>query len=137
MLRVPNNHQQNSKKTIVIDITNYKIRKLPNRSKDEINRFQLKYTNSNRFPLKYTNNWLSLREKCRNTAFCLFRIQENTDQKKIHIWTLFTQCTLDYSAAKTNNFSFVKSSNVLSNVSTKPLTIIFFFQEFYCRNPSC
>ena len=39
-----------------------------------------------------------LREKCPNTDFFLVRIfvyavrvQENTDQKKIRIWTLFTQ----------------------------------------------
>ena len=40
----------------------------------------------------------SLREKCPNTEFFLVRIflyldwmQENTDQKKLHIWRLFTQ----------------------------------------------
>ena len=42
---------------------------------------------------------LTLREKCPNTEFFLVpiflysvRIQENTDQKKLRIWTLFTQC---------------------------------------------
>ena len=42
---------------------------------------------------------ISLREKSPNTDFFLVRIflysvriQENTDQKKLHIWTLFTQC---------------------------------------------
>ena len=42
---------------------------------------------------------LPLREKCPNTVFFLFRIslysvqiQENTDQKKPRIWTLFMQC---------------------------------------------
>ena len=41
----------------------------------------------------------SLREKCPNTECFLVRIflysvriQENTDQKKFRIWTLFTQC---------------------------------------------
>ena len=32
-------------------------------------------------------------EKCPNTEFFLVRIQENTVQKKISIWTLFTQYT--------------------------------------------
>ena len=41
-----------------------------------------------------------LREKCQNTEFfvvCIFLyldwMQENTDQKKLSIWTLFTHCT--------------------------------------------
>ena len=35
---------------------------------------------------------LSLREKCPNPEFFLARIfQENTDQEKLHIWTLSTQ----------------------------------------------
>ena len=41
----------------------------------------------------------SLCEKCPNTEFLLFRIfpysiqiRKNTDQKKLRIWTLFTQC---------------------------------------------
>ena len=39
----------------------------------------------------------SLCEKCPNTELfllCMFlvRIGENTDQKKLHIWTFFTQC---------------------------------------------
>ena len=43
----------------------------------------------------------TLREKCPNTEFFLVRIflysvriQENTDHKKLRIWTLFTQCIL-------------------------------------------
>ena len=32
----------------------------------------------------------SLHEKCPNTEFFLVRIQENTDQKKLRVWTLFT-----------------------------------------------
>ena len=46
-----------------------------------------------------TVNLLSLREKCPNTELFLvriflysIRIQENTDQKQLRIWTLFTQC---------------------------------------------
>ena len=42
---------------------------------------------------------MTLREKCPNTELflariflCLVQIQENTDQKKLRIWTLFTQC---------------------------------------------
>ena len=38
----------------------------------------------------------SLREKCPNTEFFSgpysVRMRQNTDQKKLHIWTLFTQC---------------------------------------------
>ena len=64
------------------------------------------------FSCKLTINPLSLREKCPNTEFFCFifsrirteygeirsispysvRMLENTDQKKLHIWTLFTQC---------------------------------------------
>ena len=33
----------------------------------------------------------TLCKKCRNTEFCLVRIQENTDKKKPRIWKLFTQ----------------------------------------------
>ena len=35
---------------------------------------------------------LSLHKMCPNTEFFLVRIQENTDQKKLRIWTLFTHC---------------------------------------------
>ena len=40
--------------------------------------------------------FITPREKCRNTEFLRkppysVRIQENTDQKKLRIWTLFTQ----------------------------------------------
>ena len=49
--------------------------------------------------------WLSLREKCPKTEFFLVRIflyldwiQENTDQKKLRIWTFFTQC-IHYSSS--------------------------------------
>ena len=44
-----------------------------------------------------------LREKCPNTEFILvsiflysnwIQIQKNTDQKKLHIWTLFCQCAI-------------------------------------------
>ena len=44
---------------------------------------------------------LTLREKCPNTEFFLVRIfphsdwiRENMDQKKLRIWTLFTQCNI-------------------------------------------
>ena len=32
--------------------------------------------------------------KRRNTQLLLVRIRKNTDQKKLRIWTLFTQCLL-------------------------------------------
>ena len=34
----------------------------------------------------------TLREKCPNTEFFLVRMRENTDHKKLRIWTLFMQC---------------------------------------------
>ena len=44
------------------------------------------------------NGLITLREKCLNTEFFLVRkspfsvrIQENMDQKKLRIWTLFSQ----------------------------------------------
>ena len=47
----------------------------------------------------------TLREKCPNTEFCLVciflhsvQIQENTDQKKLGIWILFTKWYLPYLA---------------------------------------
>ena len=40
------------------------------------------------------DNNLLLRENCLNTEFFLVQIQENTDQKKLRIWILSTQCTI-------------------------------------------
>ena len=56
---------------------------------------------------------LPLREKCLNTEIFLvriflysFRIQGNTDQKKLRIWTLFTLCTLTIKHPQTDrNYS--------------------------------
>ena len=42
--------------------------------------------------IKWLVNSLTMHEKCPNTKFFLVQIQENTDQKKLCIWTLFTQC---------------------------------------------
>ena len=46
----------------------------------------------------FLTSFATLPEKCPNTEFflvCIFlysvQIQENTDQKKLRIWTLFTQ----------------------------------------------
>ena len=50
---------------------------------------------------------VSLRENCPNTEFflvCIFphldRIQENTDHKKLRIWTFFTQCLCHFTEKK-------------------------------------
>ena len=51
-------------------------------------------------------------EKCPNTEFFLVRIQVNTDQKKLPIWTLFTKWTLN---------AFIKSLNEFD--STIKLTV--------------
>ena len=40
---------------------------------------------------KFTSQPDTLREKCPKTEFFLVRIQKNKDQKKLRIWTLFTQ----------------------------------------------
>ena len=34
----------------------------------------------------------ALHEECPNTEFFVVRIQENTDQQKLRIWTFSTQC---------------------------------------------
>ena len=52
---------------------------------------------------------IPLRGKCPNMEFFLVRMKENTDQKKLHILTLFTQCTL----------STKENKNFLSSLSTK------------------
>ena len=39
----------------------------------------------------------SLRKKCPNTElFLVLKNTENTDQKNLRIWTLFTQCMLNW-----------------------------------------
>ena len=66
---------------------------------------------------------LPLRKKCPNTEFLLVRIllysdwidlldkslysvliQENTDQKKLRIWTLFTHCVLNVTCNQNDNY---------------------------------
>ena len=39
----------------------------------------------------------------RGKSLCSVRIRENTDQKKLRIWTPFTQCFLDYSTPTIRN----------------------------------
>ena len=60
----------------------------------------------------------SLREKCPNTEFYLVLIflysdwiQENTDQKKLHIWTLFAQ------------WKEIKEITYLKEINLSPFTI--------------
>ena len=67
--------------------------------------------NSRRFLI---SSILPLREKCPNTEFflvCIFlysvQMQENTDHKKLWIWTLFMQCTR-YSFTNMLTFSRLK-----------------------------
>ena len=61
---------------------------------------------------------LSLREKCPDTEFFQVRvflhsdwIWDNTDQKKICIWTLFTQCLLQKAELAIRNF-FIKFEQI-------------------------
>ena len=42
--------------------------------------------------IRKTMKTLALREKCANAEFFLVQIRENTDQKELRIWTLFTHC---------------------------------------------
>ena len=44
---------------------------------------------------------MSLREKCSNTEFFLVRTFPYSDQKKLRIWTLFTQCADNLNLSKT------------------------------------
>ena len=82
--------------------------------------------------------WFTLREKCPNTEFfwSVFshirtispysvRKRENTDQKKLHIWTLFMQCQrVSYS-----NFS----SDLLVNVTDSNYYGIVIVSLFYLK----
>ena len=59
-------------------------------------------------------SYVTLHEECPSTEFLLicifpysFRIRENTDQKKLRIWTLFTQCnfkTVSQKLEKSSSF---------------------------------
>ena len=51
---------------------------------------------------------LSLREKCPNKEFFLGRIRENTDERKLRIWTIFTKCFMKWLITK--KFFFRKCS---------------------------
>ena len=46
------------------------------------------------------NSVFPLREKSPDTEFFLVRMRENTDQKKLRIWTLFTQLSLQSSISQ-------------------------------------
>ena len=50
---------------------------------------------------------ITLREKCPNTDFFLVLLQKNTEQKKLRIWTLFTQCYIYSSMFKNCSASLV------------------------------
>ena len=59
----------------------------------------------------------TLREKCPHTEFFLVhifpysvRMWENTDQKKLHIWTVFTQCWI---------YKIQKNVNCMKNVQIR------------------
>ena len=70
-------------------------------------------------------SYFPLREKCPNTEFFLvsiflysIRIQENTDQKKLRIWTFFTQCCFYFTRLKASEISlqgFRNSWNICHN----------------------
>ena len=81
---------------------------------------------------------ITLREKCPNTEFFLVRtflysvgIQGHTDQKKLGIWTLFTQCYLH-----SHSFHGVIFYVINSLFSFKPLKVpegvMFFAFAIFC-----
>ena len=68
----------------------------------------------------------ALREKYPNTRFFLVQIQENTDQKKFPIWTLFTHCRLiishlinPYIFKTLKKYTAIYSNNHLNNNKTQ------------------
>ena len=83
----------------------------------------------------------SLREKCPNTLFllvCIFphpnwirrdtEYMENTDQKKLRNWILFTQCILKLDEAKKNKVLFPETGRVKSfSKTTRSQTQAIFF----------
>ena len=70
--------------------------------------------------MRKTMKWclpVTLREKCPNTESkspYLVQIQKNTDQKKLRIWTLFTQCKLVQ----------VASSNIIQDLLEKTIGLL-------------
>ena len=58
----------------------------------------------------------SRREKCSNTEFFMVRIQENTDQKKLCTWTLFTQCFFLWNLRETVNLARLSSMKSLATL---------------------
>ena len=74
---------------------------------------------------------LSLPEKCPNTEFFLIRIfphsariRENTDQKKLRLWTHFTQCICNVSRNYYNKSRILKLFAITcAQLSKVPLVI--------------
>ena len=71
--------------------------------------------------------WHTLHEKCPNPEFLLVRIafyldwiQENTDQKNLRIWTLFTQWQLAGKEAIFNNLSKPIELKLISTIWPYP-----------------
>ena len=83
---------------------------------------------------------IPLRGKCPKMEFFLVRMKENTDQKKLHILTLFTQCTLStkenknfypvFLPRKTKNFYPVCILLFIDSY-TKTSTTIFFYVKLF------
>ena len=81
----------------------------------------------------------SLREECPNTDLvriflCLYWIQKNTDQKKLSIWTLFTQWVSQCWPQKLNNNKFDLLFN--AKLKLKVILDILNVTSFLCQNLS-
>ena len=90
---------------------------------------------------------LALREKCPNREFFLVRIflysvlmQENADQKKLPIWTLFTQCSYTevqiiiwafWVDSYLSCFDSKSFSNNFKYLTTLVIDVFFFSQETF------
>ena len=61
--------------------------------------------------------WIAreLREKCPNTELFLVRIQENTDQKKLRIWTLFSFTLVVWNTRVIDNISLKEYQKRIQN----------------------
>ena len=85
---------------------------------------------------------MSLREKCPNTVYFLVhiflysvRIQENTDQKILPIWTLFTQCVSGNRDFQIFQTILIRNNKINStNKYTQIDTNLFVFRQFNWSN---
>ena len=76
-------------------------------------------------------------KKCPNTEFFLVRIQENTDQKKLRIWTLFTQCTVNirlFPTYQIGDILYVSYNTIYEKRRKSETLVISVFKKFLTKN---